>query len=52
MPDIPSEIEVYAVQPVPLSQADADHLGLVGRIKHAVPTAMDVAAGPVVRGLV
>jgi hypothetical protein len=51
MPAIPSEIEGYAVQPLPLINADADPRGLVGRIKHYVPTEMDVDAGTVVLGL-
>jgi len=33
-------------------KADADQLGLVGRIQHSVPTEMDVDAGTVGRGLV
>jgi Domain of unknown function (DUF4277) len=52
MPDIPSEIEVYAVQHLPIIKAYADQLGLVGLINHYVPTEMDVDAGTVVLGLV
>ena len=52
MPDIPSEIEVHAVQHLPIIKAYADQLGLVGLINHYVPTEMDVDAGTVVLGLV
>jgi hypothetical protein len=52
MPGIAPEIEVYPLQPLPIIQAYADQLGLVSRIKHYVPTEMDVDAGPVVLGLV
>ena len=52
MPDIPSEIEVYPVQHLPIIKAYADQLGLVGLINHYVPTEMDVDAGTVVLGLV
>jgi transposase len=52
MPDIPSEIEVYPVQHLPIIKAYADQLGLVGLINHYVPTEMEVDAGTVVLGLV
>src|SRR5918912_61916 len=52
MPDIPPEIEVYPVQPLPIIKAYADQLGLVGLINHYVPTEMDVDAGTIVLGLV
>jgi hypothetical protein len=49
---IPPEIEVYPVHHLPIIKAYADQLGLVGLIKHYVPTEMDVDAGTVVLGLV
>ena len=39
------------MQPLPILTASADHLGLVSLMKHAGPTAMDVAAGTIVLGL-
>jgi Domain of unknown function (DUF4277) len=36
---------VYPVHHLPILQADADPLGLVSLLKHAVPTAMEVEAG-------
>jgi transposase len=52
MPGIPSEIEVYPVQHLPIIKAYADQLGLVSLINHYVPTEMDVDAGTIVLGLV
>lgn len=52
MPGIPSEIEVYPIQHLPIIKAYADQLGLVSLINHYVPTEMDVDAGTVVLGLV
>jgi transposase len=52
MHDLPSEIEVYPVQHLPILKAYADQLGLIGLINHDVPTEMDVDAGTVVLGLV
>jgi transposase len=52
MHDLPSEIEVYPVQHLPILKAYADQLGLIGLINHYVPTEMDVDAGTVVLGLV
>jgi hypothetical protein len=52
MPDLPSEIEVYPVQPLPMINAYADQRGLVGLINHSGPTEMEVDAGTVVLGLV
>ena len=52
MSDIPPEIAVYPVQPLPLVKAYADQLDLVRLIHHYVPTEMDVDAGTVVRGRV
>jgi transposase len=52
MPSIPSEIEVYPVQHLPIIKAYADQLGLVSLINHYVPTEMAVDAGTVVLGLV
>jgi uncharacterized protein DUF4277 len=52
MQGILPEIEVYPVHPLPIIKAYADHLGLVGLIKHSVPTERDVDAGTVVLGLV
>ena len=52
MHDIPHEIEAYPVAHLPIVNAYADTLDLVGLINYCVPTAMDVDAGPIVRGLV
>jgi hypothetical protein len=52
MPGLPAEIEVYPVPHLPILKADADQLGLVSLINHAVPTEMNVDAGTVVLGLV
>src|SRR4029453_1693541 len=52
MPGIPSEIEVYPVQHLPIIKAYANQLGLVSLINHYIPTAMEVDAGTVVLGLV
>jgi transposase len=52
MPGIPSEIEVYPVQHLPIIKAYADQLGLVSLINHYVPTEMATDAGTVVLGLV
>jgi Domain of unknown function (DUF4277) len=52
MPGIPSEIEVYPVQHLPIIKAYADQLGLVSFINHYVPTEMATDAGTVVLGLV
>src|SRR5215831_8701331 len=52
MPDIPSTIEVYPVQHLPIIKAYADQLGLVGLINYYIPTEMNVDAGTVVLGLV
>jgi transposase len=46
------ELEVYPVQHLPIIQAYADKLGLVGLINYLVPTERDVDAGTVVLGLV
>ena len=52
MPAIPPAIEVYPGHHLPIIKAYADQLGLVGRIKHDMPTARAVDAGTVVLGLV
>jgi len=52
MSSIPSEIEVYPVQHLPIIKAYADQLGLVSLINHYVPTEMAMDAGTVVLGLV
>jgi hypothetical protein len=52
MPDIPAEIAVSPVHPLPLLKAYADQLGLVSLIKHSVPMERAVAAGTVGLGLV
>jgi Domain of unknown function (DUF4277) len=52
MPGRAPEIEVYPVHHLPIINAYADQLGLVGLINHDLPTEMDVDAGTVVLGLV
>src|SRR5215831_10257603 len=52
MPDIPSTLEVYPVQHLPIIKSYADQLGLVGLINYYIPTEMSVDAGTVVLGLV
>lgn len=49
---IPTAIEAYQVQHLPIIKAYADALGLVGLINHYVPTEMHIDAGTVVLGLV
>ena len=50
MPDIPPALAVSPVQPLPMRKAYAAHRGLVSLRHPAVPTAMALAAGTVVRG--
>ena len=52
MREIPTDIEAYQGQHLPIIKAYADALGLVGLINHYVPTEMDIDAGTVVLGLV
>jgi transposase len=52
MQDLLPSIEVYSVHHLPIFKAYVDQLGLVGRINHYVPTAMEVDAGTVVLALV
>ena len=52
MPGLSPALEVYPVQHLPIIKAYADQLGLIGLIKHYVPTAMEVDAGTVVLGRV
>jgi transposase len=52
MSELPTEIEAYQVQHLPIIKAYADELGLVGLINHYVPTEMEVDAGTIVLGLV
>jgi hypothetical protein len=51
MPDIPHAIEAYPVAHLPIVQADADTLDLVGLINDFVPPEMDVDAGTLGLGL-
>jgi transposase len=52
MPELAPTITVSPVHHLPIIQAYADQLGLVGLINHYVPTAMEIDAGTVVLGLV
>jgi hypothetical protein len=52
MPDSPPPIAVYPVHHLPIIKAYADQLGLVSRINHYGPPAMELDAGTVVLGLV
>jgi Domain of unknown function (DUF4277) len=52
MPELAPTIAVSPVHHLPIIQAYADQLGLVGLINHYVPTAMEIDAGTVVLGLV
>src|SRR6266850_1663185 len=52
MSGIPHEIEVYQIHHLPIVQAYADKIGLVGVINQLVPTEMEVDPGIVVLGMV
>jgi transposase len=52
MQELPSTIEAYPVQHLPIIKAYADRLGLVQRINYLVPTEMALDVGAIVLGLV
>ena len=52
MQALPPAIEGYPVHHLPIRKADADHLGRVSLLKHSVPPARGVDAGPVVLAMV
>ena len=49
---IPSTIEAYQVQHLPLVKAYADKIGLVAVINQLVPTEMAVDPGTIVLGMI
>ena len=52
MPDLPRDLEVSPVHPLPLVKAYADKIGLVEMINQGVPTDMERDLGTVVLGLI